>query len=358
MLNNIYNELITFIMSKNDTFSKPIINSNQMLNSYQTREYYLKHFPERFLQIIKDNKDIASLGFIQKLSVVKSNKKTPIDLLIFKNVGSLSTNLRESYTRDWASLMYMENPVAQELARDLFLYNYFRNGFAFGPSSFIHLAPVILRKQYPGYVETLEITLLNLVPLDLGKFRNQFIRNHITDANFVSLVDYTPKEDLKNINEIDGKIIFPEMTAFTFSSHYEFIKLQKGDETKYFELNEFESDKDSGVITKMTYVSTTPLGMKNVYFEYEYGVPSSFVVPILDTTKIEDVPYVSEEESTPKSTEIKESEELRELENSITSIPEQSSEKDIIGYIDDKGNFNSLKGNSNSVDAQGKQICK
>jgi len=61
---------------------------------------------------------------------------------------------------DWSSLLYMDNPEATKLAMNLFKYSYYRNGFAFGPETFIHMAPVLVRQAIPEYISTLR-TLLN-----------------------------------------------------------------------------------------------------------------------------------------------------------------------------------------------------
>lgn len=49
----------------------------------------------------------------------------------------------------------MNNPEAQELALDLIRYEYYRNGFAFGPSTFTHLAPMSVKLAIPDYIDTL-----------------------------------------------------------------------------------------------------------------------------------------------------------------------------------------------------------
>jgi hypothetical protein len=72
----------------------------------------------------------------------------------------LSPILKERYTRDWASLLYMDNIEARKLALNLFKYSYYRNGFDFGPETFIHLAPIVIRHAIPGYIERLR-SLLN-----------------------------------------------------------------------------------------------------------------------------------------------------------------------------------------------------
>lgn len=350
MLNTIYNELFAYIMTKNTTFSTPVNSTIKLVNNAHTREYYLKHFPEKFTVIKNKHKDIAELEFIQKLSVVKSNNKSPVDLLIFKNVGSLSTSQRESYIRDWTSLMYMENPVAQELARDLFLYNFYRNGFAFGPTSFIHLAPVLLRKQFPGYVQVLEETLQNPESIEtLAPFVNQFIRNHMWDANFVSEIDLELNENLENIEELSGSEITEKVKeGLRNSSHYDYIKLQDKKMTKYFVLSDFESDEETGEIYNVTYTVIQPLGLKYTYMEYEYGVNSQDVIPMMDTSNSNYEAYNSEEVEDEKVEDTM-SAETKEYYFKLAQDP-----NNIIGTI---GDMNELIPNKNTVDDNGLKTC-
>jgi len=85
---------------------------------------------------------------------------------------------------------------AKKLATDLLAYSYFRNGFAFGPTSFIHLAPVNVRLAIPNYRRTL--IKLNLMKEDkhaYDRFVNQFLMNHRNLRKFVP-----------EMNEIDDSV--------------------------------------------------------------------------------------------------------------------------------------------------------
>ena len=159
-MNSIYNDLLAYIMSKNGFFgSELIVNPDSevgdiIVTSSDKRKDFINNFPEYFKRVVTDNEDIADLEFIKRLKVIRANDNNPVDTVVFKNVGQLSPTLRERYMRDWASLLYMSNPEAQKLALNLFRYSYYRNGFAFGPSTFIHLAPVAVRNAVPEYIST------------------------------------------------------------------------------------------------------------------------------------------------------------------------------------------------------------
>lgn len=288
-MNDIYNDLLAYIMSKNDFFGSSLeINPNsdvgdKIISSEARRSDFINTFPAKFKQIVTDNPDIAELEFIKRLKVIRANDNNPVATLVFKNVGQLSPTLREGYMRDWASLLYKDNPKAQELALNLFRYSYYRNGFAFGPNSFIHLAPVAVRKAIPGYIDTLR-TLLTSND-DYSQFVDQYIRNHldnrklvpeIPDTSSVKFVDEDSKIKEKVTFVIDNnatlgdETVIKERTGTPDSPTYDFFKYI-GKRIKggwaYYKLESLETSKGNVA----TYKRIEPLGFRNSFIEYEYG---------------------------------------------------------------------------------------
>ena len=109
--------------------------------------------------------------------------------------------------RDWTSLLYMSNPKAQRLALNLFRYSYYRNGFAFGPNTFIHLAPVAVRNIIPEYISTLRsLTLSND---DYSQFVDQYVYNHLDNRKLVPEVpDTASVQFIGEDNEIKDVVTF------------------------------------------------------------------------------------------------------------------------------------------------------
>lgn len=100
-------------------------------DSYEERRnYYLNKFPTEFLRIIRRNPDLANIGIIRKLLYEKQS-------ILLDKSSKIDSPTVEVLTRDFDLLMYdSENPVAQQLAMDLFCYCYFKNGLEFGPNNF------------------------------------------------------------------------------------------------------------------------------------------------------------------------------------------------------------------------------
>ena len=132
-LNNIYNDLLAYIMSKTSFFGQEanLRADDKVTTSSDKRRDFINNFPDYFNRTLSEHPEIAELEFVKRLRVIRANQNNPVDTVVFKNVGQLSPTLRERYMRDWQSLLYM-GPEAQALALNLFRYSYYRNGFAFG----------------------------------------------------------------------------------------------------------------------------------------------------------------------------------------------------------------------------------
>ena len=202
--------------------------------------------------------------------------------MVFKNVGQLSPTLRERYMRDWQSLLYM-SPEAQSLALNLFRYSYYRNGFAFGPNTFIHLAPVAVRKSVPEYISTLR-TLLTSSD-DYAQFIEQYIYNHLDNRQ---LVPEVPAEASTSFIGEDGEIL--DTVRFTIDSEansgdrkvvrkregkgeeatydfFNFIAKRLRGKMIYYRLTQSDNIQPNVAV----YERIEPLGYKNSFIEYEYG---------------------------------------------------------------------------------------
>lgn len=308
-MNSVYNDLLAYIMSKNRFFgSELIVNPDSkvgdiVVTSFDRRKGFINKFPGYFKKVVTDNEDIADLEFIKRLRVVKANDNNPVDTVVFRNVGQLSPTLRERYMRDWASLLYMSNPEAQELALNLFRYSYYRNGFAFGPSTFIHLAPVAVRSAIPEYISTLR-TLLSSSD-DYSQFVDQYVYNHLDNRKLVpeipdtSSVQFIGQDDkVKDevtfvIDDIatsgDKKVIkkridTPDGSAYDF---FKYIGKRIRGNYVYYKLASLGTEQTNIA----TYERIEPLGFRNSFIEYEYGKDVEEMETVIDKNKKDYDPY-------------------------------------------------------------------
>ena len=308
-INSIYNDLLAYIMSKNGFFgSELIVNPDSevgdiIVTSSDKRKSFINNFPEYFKRVVTDNEDIADLEFIKRLKVIRANDSNPVDTIVFKNVGQLSPTLRERYMRDWASLLYMSNPEAQKLALNLFRYSYYRNGFAFGPSTFIHLAPVAVRNAIPEYISTLR-TLLSSSD-DYSQFVDQYVYNHLDNRKLVPEIPDTSSvkfidEDNKIKDEVtfviddnatfgDKKVIkkrldSPDGPAYDF---FKYIGKRIRGNYVYYKLSSLGTEQTNVA----TYERIEPLGFRNSFIEYEYGKDVEEMETVIDKNRKDYDPY-------------------------------------------------------------------
>lgn len=308
-MNSIYNDLLAYIMSKNGFFgSELIVNPDSeigdiIVTSSDKRKDFINNFPEYFKRVVTDNEDIADLEFIKRLKVIRANDSNPVDTVVFKNVGQLSPTLRERYMRDWASLLYMSNPEAQRLALNLFRYSYYRNGFAFGPSTFIHLAPVAVRNAIPEYISTLR-TLLSSSD-DYSQFVDQYIYNHLDNRKLVpEIPDTASVQFIGEDNEVKDEVTFVIDDNSTFGDKkvikkridtpdgpaYDFFKyIGKRIRGKYiyYKLASLSTEQTNVA----TYERIEPLGFRNSFIEYEYGKDVEEMGTVIDKNRKDYDPY-------------------------------------------------------------------
>lgn len=308
-MNSIYNDLLAYIMSKTQFFGQQaLINpdseaDNTILNSADKRRDFINNFPEYFKKVVTDNEDIAELEFIKRLKVIRANDHNPVQTLVFKNVGQLSPTLRERYMRDWASLLYMQNPEAQKLALNLFRYSFYRNGFAFGPNTFIHLAPVAVRKAIPEYINTLR-TLLTSSD-NYSQFVDQYVYNHLDNRKLVPEVpDTSSIKFIGEDNEIKDEVTFVIDDNATFGDKkvikkrldspdgpvYDFFKyigkrIRGG--WAYYKLESLGTEQGNVA----TYKRIEPLGYRNNFIEYEYGKDVEEMQTVIEKNRMDYDPY-------------------------------------------------------------------
>lgn len=308
-MNSVYNDLLAYIMSKNGFFgSELVVNPDSevgdiIVSSSEKRKDFINNFPAYFKRVVTDNEDIADLEFIKRLRVIRANDTNPVDTVVFKNVGQLSPTLRERYMRDWTSLLYMSNPEAQRLALNLFRYSYYRNGFAFGPNTFIHLAPVAVRNIIPEYISTLRsLTLSND---DYSQFVDQYVYNHLDNRKLVPEVpDTASVQFIGEDNEIKDVVTFVIDGDATFGDKkvikkridtpdgpvYDFFKyigkrIRGG--YVYYKLLSLGTEQANVA----TYERIEPLGFRNSFIEYEYGKDAEEMETVIDKNRKDYDPY-------------------------------------------------------------------
>lgn len=129
---------------------------------------------------IMDN-PLLRLLYVDNTKVYGTNKT--YKTVNIDRVGGLSSTQKDILRGAWEELY--DDPITRELAQDLFLYCFYRNGLTASGTSFIHLAPLKLRMEISGYRDRLKDLQKGIKADSYGfdeddflHFRTIFILNH------------------------------------------------------------------------------------------------------------------------------------------------------------------------------------
>ena len=297
-MNSIYNDLFAYILNKEDFFGGGSIDIN-----LKEADDMINKFPSEFVDIIEKHPEFNKLDIIKYLKKAK-DKSLGSDVLVFRNVGSLSTAQREDISNSWTSLMYMGDE-GKELALKLFKYSYYRNGFAFGPNTFIHLAPVQVKQAVPGYIDALRGIMKSKNPAGYySQFTMQYLLNHTNNKRLVPTIDVNQASYGKSFfnsekEPVDSLVInitpdaSPEDRKAAISLVYDKEGLSgvkwrpvitidyKGD-TEVYVAENVTGTEDA---TSMVYTRRDKLGNDNMNIQYSFGEDYNDLHGVLNTTR-------------------------------------------------------------------------
>lgn len=183
-LNTFYNDLIVFGLTKTKLFGDSETGTYE-----QKRNYYLNSFPNEFVKVIAANPDIANLSSIKKMDNKDGN-------VVMKRSARLSQLMRETLMRDFDSLLYMDNPAAQKLAIDLFMYSFYKEGMSFGPNNFGYFFSSQFLSSFPEFINALRTMQFSMYKGSyFDKFLEQYYANHYNEGVLPVITD---SQDLGN----------------------------------------------------------------------------------------------------------------------------------------------------------------
>ena len=107
------------------------------------------------------------------------------------DAGALTPTQKEQVRDSWEILL--NDPDLSKVAKDLYMYSYYKSGFGFGVVGFNHLAPLELKLNLDvgvdyTYTHFLEDVLNDFIGVDDVKFAQKFL-----DTHRKSKLIYTPK---------------------------------------------------------------------------------------------------------------------------------------------------------------------
>lgn len=268
-VNKFMNDFISFKLTKG-------LGETQVFNGdKESRNGYIQEFAPIFQEIMS-NPALANNALIKILEIKPKNKKNPMASISAK-VGGLSSDAIESIKNAWADL-YM-NEETREIALHLFKYNFYRSGFSFSPTSFMHLVPIEVKLAVPNYIDSLRSTstqgIFDMDMDQINSFVQQFKRNYSWDRRIVPNADST-KLKIAQLNQ--GTISIseeanPELDKIIVSDndtkvYADMITLTEVDKNKNIVENFYMNVSDRA--SQPIYQKISPLGFKNNAQEYSF----------------------------------------------------------------------------------------
>ena len=296
------------------------------------RDYYKNKFPGDLIKFKEGHPELADDPLLSRLFIETDEGG---DLYIRLH-GALNSDLRtkDSIREAWTNL----HEKYPHISEGLFFYNFFNTGFAFGPTSFMHLAPTEVKSSLVVYGDgtntytyrdvlnkVIEGSLYNSSAELNKEFTKQFILNHLdnyrlafTPNNGSSIADLLYKEAVTTRGTLTTyKDSFTIDLSESKWKNKEFYVTHKVDNKKReytfkpcivingvpyicdVDIDNKNNDGSPFNITsgspKMTYYKAEVLGKKNMAVRYDYRVESNIAQQAQPGSSQEFVPGSTQE---------------------------------------------------------------
>ena len=203
-LNLFYSEAITFALSKTRLFGDDTATGE----TYEgKREYYLSKFPGKCIALINSSPELSKIDILRKLTIDDYGN------LVLERSGRLTPIARETLSRSLDELLLdPNNKEAQDLAIELFMYSYYRNGFYFGPNNFGSFFSTQFIQCFPEIIDTLRGLQTELRQGTYwDKYMPQFYANH---------PEYLPRTSSKKkeVTKMEGTYLVDSSASYNWET--------------------------------------------------------------------------------------------------------------------------------------------
>lgn len=204
-INSIHRDILAYMLAQREgslfNGEQPVRVDGEVITA---REYYTNRFAKRLYEAIIANPELKSYMILsdQYAEFITDEDTGAISLQI-TNVGSLQPYQKEAVKESWEELMN-DYP---NIARDLFIYNFYKTGFNFSPFAFMNLAPNSVKQSIEAggnitYIDFLREVQLGKVGINTDNFAKQYILNHLTNYR---LVFYPKGNALTTVKKLSRK---------------------------------------------------------------------------------------------------------------------------------------------------------
>ena len=196
MINSMHRDMLAYMLSQREgglfNGEQPVVVDGETMPA---REYYTNRFSKRLYETIAKDPNLKSyLILSDNFAEFIINEETGAISLQVHNVGGLQAHQKDAVKESWEELAE-DYP---NIARDLFLYNFYKSGFNFTPFTFMSLAPnsikqsIIVEKRMEGgtlkevsYIDFLREIQRGEISINTEDFVRQYILNHIDNDKLV-----------------------------------------------------------------------------------------------------------------------------------------------------------------------------
>lgn len=300
-INSIHSDMLVYMLSQQED---SLFNGEMPTkDGIPAREYYTKHFAKEVFNTLESNPDLKSLPLFQYMQFVTNEKTGDISMNV-QGIGGLAPYQKDELKESWAELLKTE----PDLARDLFMYNFYKLGFTFSPLAFMNLAPTELKLAIKvgrkwdssandgngAWVERSYVDFLNdvkegTVTANSEKFAKQYILNHLDNRRLVFTAKGSNLKYLKTLVYKNGEAV----SNFTLDVN------KLGDDAKNYTIKDSTLPKNCVafrpciVVDGITYICDSSNDKFNVSYD---GSITYYKVSQLGTTD-KSLQYVSDSES-------------------------------------------------------------
>lgn len=300
-INSIHSDMLVYMLSQQED---SLFNGEMPTkDGIPAREYYTKHFAKEVFNTLESNPDLKSLPLFQYMQFVTNEKTGDISMNV-QGIGGLAPYQKDELKGSWAELLKTE----PDLARDLFMYNFYKLGFTFSPLAFMNLAPTELKLAIKvgrkwdssandgngAWVERSYVDFLNdvkegTVTANSEKFAKQYILNHLDNRRLVFTAKGSNLKYLKTLVYKNGETV----SNFTLDVN------KLGDDAKNYTIKDSTLPKNCVafrpciVVDGITYICDSSNDKFNVSYD---GSITYYKVSQLGTTN-KSLQYVSDSES-------------------------------------------------------------
>lgn len=300
-INSIHSDMLVYMLSQQED---SLFNGEMPTkDGIPAREYYTKHFAKEVFNTLESNPDLKSLPLFQYMQFVTNEKTGDISMNV-QGIGGLAPYQKDELKGSWAELLKTE----PDLARDLFMYNFYKLGFTFSPLAFMNLAPTELKLAIKvgrkwdssandgngAWVERSYVDFLNdvkegTVTANSEEFAKQYILNHLDNRRLVFTAKGSNLKYLKTLVYKNGESV----SNFTLDVN------KLGDDAKNYTIKDSTLPKNCVafrpciVVDGITYICDSSNDKFNVSYD---GSITYYKVSQLGTTN-KSLQYVSDSES-------------------------------------------------------------